>query len=131
MAVSCTWVDVVTVPAVTLKVTEFEPWGTVTVGGTATALLELDREIKMPPVGARPVSCTVAVPVSALNRRLGVTEKLPIRSGLKGETAISADAQTPEYEAVNTADVVDVTLPAVNVNVAEVWPGGIVTDDGT
>ena len=44
---------------------------------------------------------------------------------------MSAEAHTPEYDAVNSADAVVVTVPAVNVNTAEVLPDGIMTDDGT
>ncbi|HTR39657.1 MAG TPA: hypothetical protein VMH80_27475 [Bryobacteraceae bacterium] len=38
---------------------------------------------------------------------------------------------TPELEAVNVTEVDELTVPAVTVNVAEVWPFAIVTEAGT
>jgi FlaG/FlaF family flagellin (archaellin) len=58
-------VDVVTVPAVAVKVVLVLPAGTVTLAGTvATAVLPLVRVTTAPPVGAAPLKVTVPVDVA-------------------------------------------------------------------
>ena len=53
-----------TVPAVTVNVTDVEPCGTVTLEGTlAAVLLELESDTNAPPVPAAAVRLMVPVPV--------------------------------------------------------------------
>lgn len=74
--------------AVTVKVAEVEPCGTVTVEGTLAAVgLELETETVTPPLPASSVSVTVPVPVSPLVIVLGLTETL-LSAAAGGSTVI-------------------------------------------
>jgi hypothetical protein len=65
------------VPAVTVKVAEVEPCGTITLDGTVAALvLELNSDTTAPPLPAADVRVTVPVPVWPLTMLLGLTETL-------------------------------------------------------
>jgi hypothetical protein len=67
--------EVETLAAVTVKIAEVEPWGTVTLKGTvATDVFELERATAMPPLPAGSVKVTVPVPVSPLVIDEGLTE---------------------------------------------------------
>ena len=64
-----------TVPVVTVKVTEVAPCGTVTEAGTLPAeVFELESDTTAPPEGAAAVSVTVPVPDWPLTIVLGLTE---------------------------------------------------------
>jgi len=66
-----------TVPAVTVKVAEVCPCGTVTDEGTLAAeLLELDSDTEMPPLPAADVRVTVPVAVPPLAIVLELTDML-------------------------------------------------------
>jgi len=66
-----------TVPAVTVKVAEVCPWGTVTEAGTVAAeVLELDSDTETPPLPAADVRVTVPVAVPPLAIVLELTDKL-------------------------------------------------------
>jgi hypothetical protein len=82
-AVKVAPVEELTVPAVTLNVTEVEPAGTVTLDGTLTAVaLELESETDTPPVPAAAVRVTVPVPDCPLAIVLGLTETLLNAAGV-------------------------------------------------
>jgi hypothetical protein len=93
-----TGVAVVTPPAITEKVDELEPGGTVTVDGTRTAtLLELDNDIIAPVVPAAPVRFTVPIPDWPLTSVLGLIEMLlRAAAGFGGLTVKLAVLLTPE-----------------------------------
>ena len=68
-------VEVVTEPAVTVKVAEVAPDATVTLVGTVAAeVFELASDTVTPPVPAASVSVTVPVPVWPLPIVLGLTD---------------------------------------------------------
>ena len=70
-------VELVTVPAVTVKVAEVAPAATDTLDGTVAAeVFELDSDTVTPPVPAAEVSVTVPVPVWPLAIELGLTDTL-------------------------------------------------------
>jgi hypothetical protein len=77
VAVKVAAVDELTVPAVTVNVTDVEPAGTVTLDGTVAAVvLELASDTATPPVPAAAVRVTVPVPVCPLTIVLGLTATL-------------------------------------------------------
>ena len=77
-----TEVELVTVPAVTVKVAEVDPAATVTLVGTVAAeVFELESDTTTPPVPAAAVSVTVPVPVWPLAIVLGLTETLLSAAG--------------------------------------------------
>ena len=118
-------------PAVTINTAEAEPCGTVTVVGTEAAVgLEVESETIAPPVPAAEVRVTVPVPDWPPTIVLGLTEMALSAAG-GGLTVIPELALTPEYDAVSVAEVEELTVPAVTVNVVEVEPLGTVTVDGT
>jgi hypothetical protein len=82
------------VPAVTVKVAEVEPAGTVTLAGTLAAVLELESVTIAPPVPAAAVRLIVPVPVCPLTIVLGLTEIL-LRAPGSGLTVIPNVAFTP------------------------------------
>ena len=82
--------------AVTVKVADVEPWGTVTLEGTvAAAVLELESDTTTPPVPAADVRLTVPLPVKPPTIVLGLTETL-LRAGGAGLTVTPKVAFTPE-----------------------------------
>jgi len=130
-AVKVTDVAELTVPAVTVKVAEVCPCGTVIEAGTLAAdVLELESATETPPLPAADVSVTVPVAVPALAMVLEFTERL-LRAGGGGLTVTPKVLLTLEYEAVKVTEVAELTVPAVTVNVAEVWPWATVTEAGT
>jgi len=130
-AVKVTDVAELTVPAVTVKVAEVWPWATVTEAGTLAAeLLELESATETPPLPAADVSVTVPVAVPALAIVEEFTERL-LRAGGGGLTVTPKVLLTLEYEAVRVTAVAELTVPAVTVKVAEVWPWATVTEPGT
>jgi hypothetical protein len=79
-------VAVLTVPVVTVKVTEVAPCGTVTEAGTLPAeVFELESDTTAPPEGAAAVSVTVPVPDWPLTIAPGLTERL-LRAAAGGFT---------------------------------------------
>ena len=121
----------VTVPVVTVKVAEVWPWATVTEAGTLAAeVLELDRDTETPPLPAADVRVMVPVAVPPLVIVLVLTETL-LSAGGGGFTVTPKVLLTLEYEAVKVTDVAELTVPAVTVKVAEVWPWATVTEAGT
>ena len=130
-AVKVTDVAELTVPAVTVKVAEVCPCGTVTEAGTLAAeLLELESATAIPPLPAADVSVTVPVAVPPLAMVEELTERV-LRAGGGGFTVTPKVLLTLEYEAVKVTDVAELTVPAVTVKVAEVCPCGTVTEAGT
>jgi len=96
VAVKVAAVEELTVPAVTVKVAEEEPCGTVTLEGTlAAVVLELDSDTTTPPVPATAVRLTVPVPVWPLTIILGLTETL-LRAAAGGLTVTPNVLLTPE-----------------------------------
>jgi hypothetical protein len=87
-------------PALTLKVTDVAPCGTVTLEGTlATLGLELERETVTPPTPAVAVSLTVPVPDRPLRMTLGLTEMLLNAAGVAADGGLTVTpnvAVTPE-----------------------------------
>ena len=130
-AVTTTEVLVATLPAVTLKVVEAEPWGTSTVGGTFAALeFELASETVTPPAPAFPVRLTVPVAVWPPVIELGLTD-MPLSATGAGLTVTPNVLFTPRYEAVKVTEVGVVTLAGVTLKVVEVVPWGTSTVEGT
>jgi hypothetical protein len=87
---------VLTVPALTAKVADVEPCGTVIVDGTlAAAELELERDIDTPPMPAAAVKLTVPVPDWLLLSVFGLTETLLTATG-GGLTVTPNDVLAPE-----------------------------------
>jgi hypothetical protein len=96
VAVKVAVVDELTVPAVTVNVTEVDPPGTVTLEGTlAAAVLELASDTTTPPVPAAVVRVTVPAPVCPLTIVLGLTETL-LRAAGGGLIVTPNVALTPE-----------------------------------
>jgi hypothetical protein len=124
-------VEELTVPAVTVNVTEVAPAGTVTLAGTlAAVVLELESVTTAPPVPAAAVRLTVPVPDWLLTIVLGLTDKLLNAPG-SGFTVRPNVLLTPEYVAVKVTVKELITPPVLTVNVAEVAPCGTVTVAGT
>ena len=119
-----------TVPAVTVKVAEVAPCGTVTLDGTPAALVfELDSDTTAPPDGAADVNVTVPVPVCPLTIVLGLTV-MPLNAAGGGLTVRPNVSLIPPYDTVRVTDVGLVTTPAPTENVAELAPCGTATLDG-
>jgi hypothetical protein len=97
VAVKVATVEELTVPAVTVNVTEVEPAGTVTLAGTLTAVvvLELESVTTAPPVPAAAVKLTVPVPVWPLTIVLGLTET-PLSAADSGVIVTPNVMLTPE-----------------------------------
>ena len=90
-----TGVALLTVPAVTVKVAEVEPCGTVTDAGIVTAPEDFDSVMEAPPLGAADVSCRVAVADWPLLMVFGDTVR-PLRAAGIGLTVRVAVTVTPE-----------------------------------
>jgi len=133
-AVTVTVVAVLTVPATTKNFAELSCLATLTEEGTfRTAGLELARET-IAAVCAAALRVTFPTPEFPLASCAGLTETLLILSPAAAGGGLTVTLNvllTPKYEAVKVADVVALTVPAVTVNVPEVWPCGTVTAAGT
>jgi hypothetical protein len=130
-AVRVTTVVTNTLLAVTRKLTEMDPCGTVMVPGTPTAVLsELVSNMTTPFVPAGAERLMVPVPVCPLKIEVGFTE-MALSVMTKGLMVVLAVLFTPEYEAVSVATVVTVTVPAAIGKVADCEPCGLVTDEAT
>ena len=113
-----TGVAELTVNAVTVKVADDWPCGTVTVAGTLAAVVfELEIETIAPPLPAAAVRLTVPVAVPPLVMVPELIEK-PFRAG--GFTVTPNVSLTLEYEAVKVTEVAELTVRAVTVKVADV-----------
>ena len=88
--------ELLTLPALTAKVVEVDPCGTVTLDGTlAAVVLELESETATPPVPAADVRVTVPVPDWPPVIVVGLTE-IPLRAGGGGFTVTPNVALAPE-----------------------------------
>jgi hypothetical protein len=95
-AVRVTGVAELTVPAVTVKVTDVCPWATVTVAGTLAAeVLELESDTDTPPLPAAVVRLTVPVADPPLAIVLGLAERL-LSADAGGFTVMPKLILTPE-----------------------------------
>ena len=96
VAVKVTEVELVNVPAVTEKVAEMAPCGTVTLEGMlAAVVLELESETRTPPDPAAEVRLTVTVADLPLVIAVGLTEIL-LSAATGGLTVALAVMLTPE-----------------------------------
>jgi len=111
-----------------VKVADDRPAATVTVAGTAAAVLLLVKAIVKPPSGAGPVR--VAVPVAAPEPATVVGLTLSEYSEA-GETVRFADCELPAKLAVTTIGTGAPTVVVETVKVATFWPAATVTVDGT
>ena len=128
VALTIAVVEAPTVWAVTRKFADVRPCGTVTAEGTvAAAVLELERDMTIPPDPAGPDSMTVPVADCPLLITLGVIA-IPLRAG--GSIVSPNVSLTPRYAAVRVTGVCAETAPAVTLNEADVAPWGITTLDG-
>jgi len=113
---------------VALKVALICPAGIVTDAGTTTNLLPLLSLTIMPPFGARPLRVAVptlpAPPMTVFGLKLSDANEI-------GDIVSVAVSEKPFNEAEIVATVCTVTALAVTVNVADICPAGIVTEDGT
>jgi hypothetical protein len=128
--VTVTDVAALTLPAVTGKVCEEAPEGTVTDVGTPAALLELESVTTIPPVPAAVVRVTVPTPDWPLVITPGLTET-PLSAAGIGFTVRVAVLLRPAKEAVKVAGVDPLTAPVVIGKLCEVAPDGTVTVPGT
>ena len=128
-AVRVTAVDVVTVPAVAVRVAVVAAAATVTEAGTVRAALLLDNATEDPPVGAAWDKVTVQVDEPPEVTVFG--EQAKVVTVVFGDTVTEAVAELPFKEAVNVTAVDVVAVPALAVNVAVVAPAATVTDAGT
>jgi hypothetical protein len=119
-------VEVVTVPAVTGKVVEVEPCGTVTDAGTVAAAEDALNATVAPPLGAADVSVTVQVDPTDGVRVVGLHE-MPLKAGVWrivtvlpiADVGMAAPAESAESPFVSwTDDAVSDVEPA-NVSVTE------------
>ena len=120
-----------TLPAVTAKIAEAEPFGILTEVGTLSAAvfeLVIDTVTPFGPAGA--VSVTLPVPDWLLSSTVGLTETLLKFDGGAFTVTVVA-VLTPAYEAVTLTDVVVVTVAATKEKLADMEPWGIVTATGT
>jgi hypothetical protein len=119
------------VPAVTVKVAEVEPCGTITLDGTVAALvLELNSDTETPPLPAAAVRLIVPVPVALLAIVLGLIET-PLSAPGNGLTVTPKVVLVPKEVAVKVTGVEAVTVPVVAVKPTEVDPCKTVTLEGT
>ncbi len=101
VAVITTGVVVETANVGTLKVVLFEPAGTLTLAGMATALLLLVlKSTIVPPVGAAPVNVTVPTVVVPAVTGFGLNESEETTGLPLGLTVIVALSTTVSYDAV-------------------------------
>ena len=108
-----------TVPTVMGNVPKLEPCAIVTVDGTSAAIFELASETDVPPAPAGAVRLTVPEAGWPLETVAGLTA-MPLSAGGGALTVTLAVALRPEYEAVITTELGELTIPPVNANVAEV-----------
>lgn len=101
--------------------------GTVTVAGTVTEAWLLLRWIVNPPLGAAIANVTVPLKVVPAGLTFDAAEIV-----VRAEASITRVTDTLELpsEALMTTNFCEVTAAAVNGNVAEVAPAGIVTEVG-
>jgi hypothetical protein len=127
-AVSTAVVVAVTVPADAVNEAVVAPCATVTEAGNDTDGLELESATVMPPVGAGAAIVTVPCAVCPLRIVVGVRVRPTGRIGFTVKLALRL---VPPSEAVRTAVVIEVTVPAVAVKEAVVAPCSTVTEAGT
>jgi hypothetical protein len=120
----------VTLEAVTVKVCDVDPCGTVTDLGTLAAVEELESDTVTPPLPAAAVSVTVPVPGCPLEIVEGLTE-IPLSAAGAGLMVSANVLLTLESDAVSVTGVEVVTLPLVTVNVVDVDPCWTTTLAGT
>jgi hypothetical protein len=129
VAVKVTVWDVATEPAVAVNVVEFAAAGTVTDGGTGSAVVVSDDKVTAAPAaGAGCVKVIVHVVAAPGVRFAGVHASVDTL-GL-GATA-TVVVTLPPSDAVTTAVWAAATDPAVAVNVAELVVAATTTDAGT
>lgn len=117
-----------------MKEAPVAPAGMVTLGGTETAELLLERETRAPPFGAGPLRVTAPVegepPVTGSGLKLSEV-RVRVPAGGAGVTVSAAVCVTPELEAeIVTVDELPVVLVAT-WKAAAVDPAAIVTLAGT
>jgi hypothetical protein len=125
--VALTEVDVLA--AVAANVAKVCPPATITLEGTVTAALLLDSETVVPPLGALPLIVTVQLAVPGPVTVGGV--QLRPTSCSCDDTLSPVVPVLPFNPAVSVALTVVAVLPAVAVNVAEVFPAATSTLEGT
>jgi hypothetical protein len=123
-----TVVAAVTVWLFNVKVAELAPAGMVReLGPLATPEFDVPN-VTARAVGAGPLRVTVPVPEDPPVIELGIVRPVRFTAGL---TVTVADALETPLTARIVAVVLDVTFPALTVNVAELAPGGMVIEPGT
>src|SRR6185369_8086471 len=130
VAVTVTVCGVGTDPAVTVKLDDVAPAGTVTEAGTGSAAGLLEESVTaLPPGGAACVRVTVHVVEVAAVTLAGVhtsEETLVLLA-----PTVNVTAAVPPSMAVSVTVCGDVTVAAVTVKVADPEPAGTVTEAGT
>jgi hypothetical protein len=118
-----------TLPVKRLNVAEVSPAGTMTVAGTDAMFIELEEsDTSAPPEGAGEDSVTSPLTVVSLDTELDGRNRRRITMG--STVRLTCD-ETPPYEAAIVTLSLEVTLPAVTMNEAEVVPAGTITSAGT
>ena len=94
-----------------MKFTDVEPCGTVTLAGTlSAAAFELDRATVTPPLPAAAVRVTVPFVELALLSTEEASDTL-LSAAVGGLTVTPNVLFTPEWEAVNITELVELTAP--------------------
>ena len=134
LAVIVTGVDAETELVEIAKVALVAPCATVTLTGTAAAVLLPDSVAVNPPAGAALVSVTVpcdAVPPVTLAGLTASDDNEAVGGGVDGDINITALRLTPPNPPPMVADVTAVTDTVLTVNVALVAPAATITLPGT
>ena len=106
----------------TVNVALLAPAGTVTLEGTVATPLLLESSTCAPPVGAAPLSVTVAVEGDPAFTLVGFTANEESVAELGGVTVSGAVLVPPPYDAVMVTGVEAVTVLVLTVKVALVAP---------
>jgi hypothetical protein len=117
------------VPLVAPKVAVADPAATVTVAGTVSAGALLDSVMLAPPLGAAWFSVMVQVLEESCPRLVGL--QLSEETCTGATRLMLAILETPLRVAVSVAVWLELQLPAVAVELAEVEPAGTVTEAAT